>query len=611
MTKAGTAELKRQQPTPGEIESSLASALALWHHGQQAAAVRALEALAAAEPGRASVRHELGNMLVRLGQAQAALPHLEAAAALEGDSPRVRCDLGNAFARCRRIEDAMTCFREAIALDASFAPARINLGIALLSAGCNVEAAAVLRAATRLAPDNPAAWNGLANACQSCGEVAEAVGHFGRAVELMPELSGAHSNLVYLLNFLPGLSIAEVYEAHRAYAALQVEQRYRPATSWPNAAEPGRRLRIGYVSPDFRQHVMHFFIEEVLRRHDRAQFEVFCYAEVPSPDAVTERLESLADAWRSTVGVSDGNMAKLIAGDGIDILVDLAGHTAHNRLPVFGFKPAPVQVSWLGYPNTTGLTAIDYVFATRGHVPAGQRRYMSEEVYDLPRLPVCYRPPDGAPEVAETPARRAGVITFGCFNNLTKVTPEVIAVWAALLTALPEAQLLMKAFALGDPATQEATRAAFAAHDVAAERLILEGPSDHQDYLRTYGRVDIALDPFPYNGGTTTIEALYMGVPLVALRGDRWVSRNGSAILEAMGLETLLVGDNCESYVVKAAALTSDVERLAALRREIRPRLLATGITDAALLTGEVEAAYRQMWKRWCAKRASAVGTLG
>ncbi|MGH6947725.1 MAG: tetratricopeptide repeat protein [Kiloniellales bacterium] len=608
MTKTGTAESKRLQPTPDAPQIDVASALAHWHHGQQAAAVQKLELLAAANPDQARVRHELGNMLVRLGRAETALPHLEAAAALDPLSPKVRCDLGNAFARCRRTEEALTRFREAIALDNRFAPAQINLGIALLSAGRDSEAVAVLSAATRLAPDSPAAWNGLANAYQSCGRVAEAVGFFGRAIELMPELSGAHSNLVYLLNFLPGLSLAEVYEAHRAYAALQVEQRHRSATDWPNAAEPGRRLRIGYVSPDFRQHVTHFFIEEVLRRHDRARFEVFCYAEVPSPDAVTERLESLADGWRSTVGVSDANTAKLIVDDRIDILVDLAGHTAHNRLPVFGFKPAPVQVSWLGYPNTTGLTAIDYVFATRGYVPEGQRRYMSEEVYDLPRLPSCYRPPDDAPEVAETPARAGGAVTFGCFNNLTKVTPEAIAVWAALLNALPGARLLMKAFALGDPATRETMRSTFVAHGVSGERLILEGPSNHRDYLRTYGRVDIALDPFPYNGGTTTIEALYMGVPLVALRGDRWVSRNGSAILEAMGLEGLLVGDDHESYVVKAAALASDVQRLAELRREIRPRLLATGIADAALLTSEVEAAYREMWKRWCAKRANPVG---
>lgn len=331
--------------------------------------------------------------------------------------------------------------------------------------------------------------------------------------------------------------------------------------------------------------------------------EVFCYAEVDNADDMTERLKGLSDHWRWIVGRRDEEAAEMIRTDGIDILVDLAGHTANNRLPIFGLKPAPVQVSWLGYPNTTGMKTIDYIFATPGYVPEVQRRHMTERVYDLPRLPSCYSVPSYAPPVAESPSLAGGAVTFGCFNNITKVTPEAMEAWSRLLETVPGSRLFLKSIALGESRTAAATASAFGKLGVTANRLIIEGPSEHKDYLAAYGRVDIALDPFPYNGGTTTIEALYMGLPLIALRGDRWVSRNGSAILEAMALDEELVADDVDGYLAKAAALATNPQRLAQLRREIRPRFLATGVADPVLLTGEVEAAYRDMWQRWCASR--------
>lgn len=519
------------------------------------------------------------------------------------DSGMLLSNLAGVLQTLNRDDEAQTLYLKAIEREPNLVEPLRNLGALLARQGRFADAEAVIRRALALNPDDGMSLNNLGIAVSGQGRLNEAIKCFSRMAALKPDYSNAQSNILFAMNYMQGVTLEQLGKAHRRFG--EVWDKAPPDQTFTNPPEPGRRLRVGYVSPDFKRHVTAYFIEGVLAAHDRSKVEVFCYAEVDNADDMTECLKGLSDHWRWIAGQRDEEVAEMIRADGIDILVDLAGHTANNRLPIFGLKPAPVQVSWLGYPNTTGMTTIDYIFATPGYVPEAQRRHMTETVYDLPRLPSCYKMPRCMPPVVESPCLASGTTTFGCFNNTTKVTLEVIETWSRLLEAVPGSRLFLKSIALGEPKTAVATAAAFGKLGVTAERLIIEGPSEHKDYLAAYGRVDIALDPFPYNGGTTTFETLCVGVPLVTLRGDRWAGCNGSGILEAMDLQDLLVADDIDGYIAKAAALATDPQRLAQLRREIRPCFLATGIADSKLLTGEVEAAYREMWQRWCASRRS------
>jgi predicted O-linked N-acetylglucosamine transferase (SPINDLY family) len=368
-----------------------------------------------------------------------------------------------------------------------------------------------------------------------------------------------------------------------------------------NDRTDGRRLKVGYVSPDFRQHSVAYFLEPLLRSHDRKVIEVFCYAEVGWPDTVTERFKQLADHWVTTVGMSDDATAERIRRDGIDILVDLAGHTSKNRLPVFARKPAPVQVTWLGYPNTTGLTAIDYRFVDAVTDPEGETEALASET--LVRLPggfLCYGGPDDAPAPGPVPSLTTGTVTFGSFNNPAKLSAATLDAWADVLARLPQARLLLKGKPFADPATRALYLDRLAKRGVAVERIELVAWLPEEGHLALYNRIDIALDPFPYNGTTTTCEALWMGVPVITLRGDRHASRVGASLLTQTRL-TDLIADSVEAYVETAVALAGDPARLSELRQSLRPRMAASPLCDAPAFADKIEHAYRTIWQRWCA----------
>jgi protein O-GlcNAc transferase len=328
---------------------------------------------------------------------------------------------------------------------------------------------------------------------------------------------------------------------------------------------------------------------------------VFCYAEVRAPDARTERFKGYADHWVSTVGMPDEAVAECIRRDGIDVLMDVAGHTANNRLPVFARKPAPVQMTWLGYPNTTGLQTIDYRLVDAVTDPEGEADALASEA--LVRLPggfLCYDAPNDAPLPGPPPSLTTGVVTFGSFNNPAKMSASTLDAWAKLLTRIPLAHLLLK----GKPFTDAAARALYLdrldERGVAPERIELVGWLPDEDHLAHYGRVDVALDPFPYNGTTTTCEALWMGVPVVTLRGDRHVGRVGASLLTQIGMSNL-IADSVEAYVETAVALAGDPARLSELRHSLRPRMAASPLCDAPAFARKIEHAHRTMWQRWCA----------
>lgn len=338
----------------------------------------------------------------------------------------------------------------------------------------------------------------------------------------------------------------------------------------------------------------------MLSAHDKSQVNVLCYSGVTKADRVTERMQAHADEWRNIAGLSDEHIAGIVREDAVDILVDLSGHTAGNRLLVFARKPAPVQATWIGYSDTTGLDAMDYLIADRFIAPPETAPFFAEQLAWLPSCYLCYRPPDYAPPVSRCPARSRGHITFGCFNNLAKVNAEVIATWAQILHAVPDARLVLKSRALSDRHTQDMYRQLFLKQGIMPERVDLLGlEPPHADVLALYHEIDIALDTFPYSGCTTTCEALWMGVPVVTLEGSTFISRMGVSLLSNVGVQEL-IAESPRRYVELAVQLSQDLDRVESLRGGLRARLAASPLCDEATFTRTLEQCYRRMWRTWC-----------
>ncbi len=504
------------------------------------------------------------------------------------------------------LDDAIAAYRRAIEIKPDYAAAHSNLGAASLCNGHFDEALTHCHRALRFDSNDVGAHNNLGMTLQNVGRLDEAIEVYKNALTLRPNFSGAHSNLILTMNYHPRFTAEAILAESRYWDeihALPYAVRTRPHA---NARDPERRLRIGYVSPDFRCHSVSYFVEPLLAAHDRNAVEVFCYADVARPDEMTARLQTLADGWRSTVGLSDAEVADQIGKDRIDILVDLAGHTAGNRLLAFAQRPAPVQVTWLGYPNTTGLSAIDYRFTDGIADPEGiAEAHHSEILVRLPGGFLCYGPPAMSPELTPPPAARSGQVTFGSFNNLAKVTSEVVKAWASILKAVPGSRILIKSKPLADEATRAHYLALFAAQGIEANRIeLISAIPSISGHLAAYENVDIALDPFPYNGTTTTCEALWLGVPVITLCGACHAARVGASLLTAVGL-TDLIAETSDGYIETAAGLAKNIDRLKALRKDLRPRMAASPLCDGETFARSMEAAYRDMWQCWCAKTAT------
>jgi predicted O-linked N-acetylglucosamine transferase (SPINDLY family) len=506
--------------------------------------------------------------------------------------------LGDALADQGKFDDAVTKYRRALSLRPDYADAHNNLGNAHKNQGKLEEALAAYQLALSLKPDNAETHNNLGTLLKDQGKLDEAQAQFQRALTLKPDLVAAYDNLLFCLICDERLSAAELYAAHKEWDTWY-GQVMPPPKNYQNRQLAGRRLRIGYVSGDFRRHSVAWFFEPLLAAHDRGAMEIFCYAEVKSPDEVSERFKSLADHWRVTVGSSDAVVASQVAADGIDILVDLAGHSAGNRLGVFACKPAPVQATWLGYPSTTGLSAIDYRLVDAVTDPEDEAMPVdSENLVRLGAPFLCYGPPPDAPAPAPPPSLSDSNITFGSFNNPAKLSDATIAVWAELLSRVPGSCLLLKGLPFADASTRARYHDRFLRHGVPSERITLLGNiPDQAQHLALYRGIDIALDAFPYNGVTTTCEALWMGVPVVALRGHRHSGSVAASILASVGLDELIAAD-VEEYVDIAADLAHDRSRLTHLRSALRSRMAASPLCDASRFARNIEAAYRAMWRQ-------------
>ena len=564
-------------------------------------AITAYRQAIALKPDLPEAHSNLGNALRDKGQLDEAIASYRQAIALRPDYPDAHSNLGNALRDKGLSDAAIAAFSQAIALKPNYAGAHSNLGNALRDKGQPDEAIAAFCRAIAIKPDFAEAHSNLGNAFKDTGRLDEAIASYRKAIALKPEATDLDSNLLLALNYQSDFDPAAIAEEHRRWNRLHAEPLRQFILPHPNDRNPDRRLRIGYVSPDFREHPVASFFESLLLSHNPDQAEVFCYANLARADAVTARLQGLVPHWRSVASMTDEQIADLIRKDRIDILVDLAGHTASNRLMVFARKPAPVQVTWLGYPNTTGLKTIDYRLTDAFADPPGiTELFNSEHLIRLPRCAWCFRPVEPAPTVTAPPVETGNRITFGCFNAMPKINAPLLRLWSKILHAAPGSRLLLKNAALRRSSAQQDVRNVLEAEGIASDRIELVGHfSELADHLACYGRVDIALDTFPYHGTTTTCEALWMGVPVVSMAGRTHASRVGVSLLSNIGLPEL-VAQTGEDYVKIAADLASDPSRLLHLRSTLRHRMETSPVMDAPQFARDVEDTYRQMWHQWC-----------
>jgi protein O-GlcNAc transferase len=511
--------------------------------------------------------------------------------------------------------DAEATLREAVALDPKNPTAYAVLGEFLQARGRSSEGEKALRRAVALDPRLASAHIALGNALQSLGRHREMEAAYRRALEIDPTLRHVRDSIDWLpllqLLYDSTATPAQILAKHREWGNRLIEETRKShgaaaAAPFANKREPERRLRVAYLSPDFRYHAVSFFFEPLLAHHDRSVIDVYCYAEIEHPDFVTAALQERGGLWRRTFGLDDTALRAQLRADRIDIAIDLAGHTGHSRLDAFAIKPAPVTATWLGYPATTGLSTIDWRITDARADPPGQEQFHTEKLLRLPETFLCYRFYGSVePGVTPPPALARGTITFGSFNNPLKVSPPALAAWARILAAVPGSRLVMKAQRFVDPAPRAAFIARFAAQGIAAERIELRAPQPGLlDHLTSYGEIDIALDPFPYNGTTTTCEALFMGVPMVSLIGDHHAARVGFDLLSQVGIAEFAAPD-VEHYVATVVALAGDVARLSRLRQELRPRMGVSSLCDAPRFARAFEAGLRRMWREWCGETAA------
>jgi predicted O-linked N-acetylglucosamine transferase (SPINDLY family) len=558
-----------------------------------------LQAAVARDPGTAELHANHAAILRKLGRLAEAETAARAALQLDPGCVGAHNNLGNLLRDAGRFDESAVCFRAAISLAPGFADAWVNLAWVLALAGHAQQAEEASRQAIACEPKNADAHNNLGLALMRQGRLVEAEAALRDALALRPDFALPHSNILFCLNYRPDASAEEIFAEYRRWDHVHARPLLTAQPNFDLDRSPDRRLRIGYVSPDFRQHAVALFAEPLLAAHDRSVVEVHCYGEVPAPDAVTQRLRELADHWHSTVGLSDAELAEQIRRDRIDVLVDLAGHTAGNRLLAFARRPAPIQVEWLlGHGYSSGLSAMDAFLADAALAPPGAERLFSERLVRLSRIPLAYAPPDEMPDVAPLPASANGHITFGYFGRTVRLNDNVLAIWTRILHAVPGSRLMLNSAPFGEPAGRRQMFARFAALGIQPERLDLVHTSPQPHTWAAYGQIDIALDPFPHNAGTTTIEALWQGVPVLSLAGRPTVGRFGASILHAVGLDDWITGD-VEGYVQRAVTAAADIAPLTRLRAGLRARFAASPLCDAAGLAREFEAAYRTLWRQW------------
>jgi predicted O-linked N-acetylglucosamine transferase (SPINDLY family) len=600
--------------------------------GQSALAEQHIRRAIELQPSAAAYHNNLGEVLRALGRLDEALASYQQAIALQPEYPAPHNNLGELWRTRAEFDQAVRCYRRAIALQADYAEAHNNLGLALEELGHLTEAVASYRRAIDVQPGLALAWNNLARALQSggawddavacyqqalaldpqsagaCnnlgtalrdqGQLSDALACYERARQLNPQLAMAHSNRLCTLRCDPAVTPAAL-----AAAEAEFDQRFAAplqATWQPhaNSPDPDRPLRLGFISPAFSRGPIGSFLIRVLEHLDRAACAVCCYSDRTRDDALTARFQAASTLWRRTAGLNDEQLAAQIRDDRIDLLFDLTGHAPHNRLLVFARRPAPIQITWIDSVGSSGLAAMDYVLADARLIPPQFEANYAERVLRMPHSSVCYEPAAEAPAVGPLPAKAAGQVTFGSFNQPAKIHAAVIATWCKILRRVPGSRLVLKYRGLTSTLAQQHYRQLFDAHGIDAHRLELQPHAPLAQYLAEYGRIDVALDPFPHCGGLTTCDALWLGVPVVTCPGETFASRQSLSHLAAIGLTETIARD-LDHYVDIAVRLATNLPHLAQVRAGLRAQMARSPLCDGPRFAADFRALLRDVWRRW------------
>ncbi|HEX8523787.1 MAG TPA: tetratricopeptide repeat protein [Tepidisphaeraceae bacterium] len=601
-----------------------------YQQGRFEEALKAFCDASEAAPGEAIYHDNIGCALVKLGRVKEAVEQHREAVRLNPSFAEAHANLGNALVQLGKCDEAVEALRAALQLKLECVSAWVCLGRALLDLRDPTGAGEALAEALRLEPGNAGALNNMARTqealgrcdlaihaargaiqsrpnfpeayttlgylLQRSGRLDDALGCYARAVELRPQDSAvAASNFLYAMNFHEKFDGSAILAAHREWGA-QYEPATRAALPHNNDRNPHRRIRVGYVSPDFREHPAGAHLLATLSSHDREQVEVFCYCDATRKDAVTARCEAFADGWRESSRWSHAELCEQVRADQIDLLVDCALHTAGNRLAALAHKPAPVQLSHFGYPGTTGLGAIDYRISDWHLNPPLVKALCSETTLRLANSFWCYEPLVDVPQAHDVACAQSGVVTFGCITSLAKIRPGCLRLTAEVMARVPRSRLVLQR-----PESVDASWVlkVLGERGIAAGRVMFVPPMPLEMYFKLYDEIDLVMDCFPYNGHNTSLDALYMGTPVLTLAGQTPVGRGGVSILTCIRLEEL-IAQTPEEYVEKAVALAGDVDRLRGYRRTLRERLRFSALMNPHVATRDLETLYRQAWRAWC-----------
>jgi protein O-GlcNAc transferase len=581
-------------------------AVALQDKGMLEEAIACYRVAEALRPDHAKTYNNMGSAYLRIGQSDEAIACFKKASHLDPDFFMAHYNLGSVHYQNRNIADAKQSFQRALLLKPDFAQAHNNFANLLKEEGQLKLAAVEYRLAIHYNQNLTEAYFNLANVLIKIWHTEEALALLERLLTIDPQNEIGHSNYLFYAHYSDRFNADDFYRMARNWEQMHAavfEERAKKI-KFTNLVDTERRLKIGYVSADFCLHPVGLFIESVLASHDKSDVEVYCYYNFIQRDKLTTRIATLVDHWRDIHGVSDELVEALIRQDEIDILVDLSGHTEANRLLLFARKSAPVQVTWLGYFATTGISAIDYLIADQVGVPESHRKHFAETVWYLPDTRLCFSVPEINLPVSPLPALKNDYITFGCFQNMSKVGDKVLATWAAILTDLPDARFRWQCHQLKDPEVVQELMLRLQQNGIDPARMTLLGSVAHEAYLSAHSEVDMILDTFPYPGGTTTCEALWMGVPTLTLAGDTLLSRQGASLLTAVGLSDWIVTSR-KDYIDKALTLAGDIPKLAKLRAVLREQVKTSPLLDAPRFAHGLEEAYRSMWRKWCTSQST------
>jgi len=545
--------------------------------------------------------NHLGHVFKDQGKFSEASDCYSQASRLNPNVAEVHYNLGISLDKQGKLDEAVTCYKQALGLNPNYANVYNSLGILFRKQTKIDDAIACYQKSVRLNPNFVEAFNNLGNLYRDRGLINESIKYYKKALEICPNYIASHSNLLYTLTYSTDYDKIAIFKEHQKFNEQHVLPLAHLIKPHNNKRNPHKRLKIGYISADFRQHPVAYFIEPILTHHNHEKFEIYCYYNHPQIDEITEHLQQFVDKWVHCVGLSDESLAEKIRQDGIDILIDLSGHTAGNRLLVFARKPAPVQVTYLGYPNTTGLTVIDYHIIDKYiDLENVAEKFNSEQLIKMSYSYHCYNPIDkNMININELPAIQNNYITFGSLNNFTKLNTKTIKLWSIILNRINDSKIIIKTKSLADVETRKFLKNQFEKCRINSTRLILEDSTPAPAYLKTYHRIDIALDTYPYNGGTTTYETLWMSVPVVTLVGETQASRMGLSILSTLGLDKL-IAYTPDEYVEICVELASNLDYLKELRQKMRERMLSSPLMNGKIFTHELEEHYRMMWKKWC-----------